>query len=311
MLIVVALGGNALLHRGQALTAENQRDNVRIAAEALAPLAREHQLVITHGNGPQVGLLALQDSAYKEDVHYPLDILDAETEGMIGYLIEQELNNLLPSDHRCATLLTQTEVDPNDPAFRHPTKPIGPVYNEVEARRIAEARGWNIAPDGESFRRVVPSPRPQRILELGVIELLVENRVIVICAGGGGIPVVCRDDGHLVGVEAVIDKDSASSLLARELGADAFIMLTDVEAVYQGWGGAAARAMRRISTRSLRQFTFAAGSMAPKIEAAREFVEQTGGLVGIGQLKDAQAILTGGAGTVITPDASDTLWWDS
>ena len=311
MLIVIALGGNALLHRGQALTADNQRDNVRIAAEALAPLAREHQLVITHGNGPQVGLLALQDSAYKEDVHYPLDILDAETEGMIGYLIEQELSNLLAADHRCATLLTQTEVDPNDPAFRHPTKPIGPVYSEVEARHIAELRGWNIAPDGKSFRRVVPSPRPQRILQLGVIELLVENRVIVICAGGGGIPVVCRDDGHLVGVEAVIDKDSASSLLARELGANAFVMLTDVEAVYQDWGEADARAMRRISTRALRQFTFAAGSMAPKIEAACVFVEQTGGLAGIGQLKDVQAILSGEAGTVITPDTSDTLWWES
>ena len=311
MLIVIALGGNALLHRGQALTADNQRDNVRIAAEALAPLAREHQLVITHGNGPQVGLLALQDSAYKEDVHYPLDILDAETEGMIGYLIEQELSNLLAAGHRCATLLTQTEVDPNDPAFRHPTKPIGPVYSEVEARHIAGLRGWNIAPDGKSFRRVVPSPRPQRILQLGVIELLVENRVIVICAGGGGIPVVCRDDGHLVGVEAVIDKDSASSLLARELGANAFVMLTDVEAVYQDWGEADARAMRRISTRALRQFTFAAGSMAPKIEAACEFVEQTGGLAGIGQLKDVQAILSGEAGTVITADTSDTLWWES
>ena len=311
MLIVIALGGNAMLHRGQALTAGNQRENVRIAAGALAPLAREHQLVITHGNGPQVGLLALQDSAYKQDVHYPLDILDAETEGMIGYLVEQEMNNLLPVGHRCATLLTQIEVDPHDPAFRHPTKPIGPVYDEVEARRIAEARGWNIAADGQSFRRVVPSPRPQRILELGVIRLLVENHVIVICAGGGGIPVVRREEGHLVGVEAVIDKDSASSLLARELGAEAFIMLTDVEAVYQDWGGADARAIRRISTQALRQLSFAAGSMAPKIEAACEYVEQSGGFVGIGQLKDAQAILTGGAGTVITPDVSDTLWWDS
>ncbi len=311
MLIVIALGGNALLHRGQPLTAENQRDNVRIAAAALAPLAGKHQLVITHGNGPQVGLLALQDSAYREDVHYPLDILDAETEGMVGYLIEQEMNNLLSAGQRCATLLTQTEVDAHDPAFRHPTKPIGPVYDAAEARRIAAARGWTIAPDGESFRRVVPSPRPQRILELGVIRLLVENQVIVICAGGGGIPVVCRDDGHLVGVEAVIDKDSASSLLARELGADALIMLTDVEAVYQNWGGADARAIRRMSARALRQLTFAAGSMAPKVEAACEFVEQTDGLAGIGQLKDVQPILTGEAGTVITHGADDPLWWDS
>ncbi len=310
MRIVIALGGNALLHREQALTAENQRRNVKIAAEALAPIAREHQLVITHGNGPQVGLLALQDSAYKEDVHYPLDILDAETEGMIGYLIEQEMNNLLPTSHRCATLLTQTEVDPHDPAFRHPTKPIGPVYSEAEAQRIAEVRGWTIAPDGKSFRRVVPSPRPQRILELAVIKLLVEKQVIVICAGGGGIPVVCRDDGHLVGVEAVIDKDSASSLLARELGADAFIMLTDVEAVFRDWGDTGARAIRRISTQAIRHFSFAAGSMAPKVEAACEFVEQTGGLAGVGRLQDAQAIITGEAGTVITREATDTLWWD-
>jgi len=311
MRIVIALGGNALLHREQALTAENQRHNVKIAAEALVPITREHQLVITHGNGPQVGLLALQDSAYKDDVHYPLDILDAETEGMIGYLIEQEMNNLLPTSHRCATLLTQTEVDPHDPAFRHPTKPIGPVYSEAEAQRVAEMRGWTIAPDGNSFRRVVPSPRPQRILELSVIKLLVEKQVIVICAGGGGIPVVCRDDGHLVGVEAVIDKDSASSLLARELGADAFIMLTDVEAVYKDWDQPNAAAMRCISSRKIRQFEFAAGSMAPKVDAACEFVEQTGGLAGIGRLQDAQAIITGKAGTVITREATDTLWWDT
>lgn len=310
MRIVIALGGNALLHRGEALTAEKQRVNVKIAVQALAPLALEHQLVITHGNGPQVGLLALQDSAYREDLHYPLDILDAETEGMIGYLIEQELNNSLPAGRRCAALLTQIEVDPHDPAFRHPTKPIGPVYSEAEARRIAAARGWTIAPDGESFRRVVASPRPRRILELGVIRLLMQNDVIVICAGGGGIPVVCREDGHLVGVEAVIDKDSASSLLARELEAQALVMLTDVDAVYQDWGQPNAAALRRISARNIRRFTFAAGSMAPKVEAACEFVEHAGGLAGIGRLQDARAIVAGEAGTVITGDAADTLWWD-
>jgi carbamate kinase len=310
MLIVIALGGNALLHRGQALTAENQRVNVKIAARALAPLALEHQLVITHGNGPQVGLLALQDSAYREDVHYPLDILDAETEGMIGYLIEQELNNLLPAGHRCATLLTQTEVDLHDPAFRHPTKPIGPVYRKAEAQRIAKARGWAMAADGKSFRRVVPSPRPHRILELDVIRLLVENRVIVVCAGGGGIPVVRRDDGQLFGVEAVIDKDSASSLLARELAADAFIMLTDIEAICKDWGQSSEAAMRRISTHEIRQFAFAAGSMAPKVEAACEFAEQMGGLAGVGRLQDVSAILNGKAGTVITRDLTETLWWD-
>ena len=266
MRIVIALGGNALLRRGEALSAENQRQNIKIAAAALAPIALEHQLVITHGNGPQVGLLALQDTAYQEDFHYPLDILDAETEGMIGYLIEQELNNLLPDDLRCATLLTQIEVDPRDPAFAHPTKPIGPVYSQADAQRVAEQRGWTIAPDGDHFRRVVPSPHPQRILELSVIELLVEKQVIVICAGGGGIPVIRRSDDHLVGVEAVIDKDSASSLLARELGADAFIMLTDVDAVYRDWGEPGARAIRQISPQAIRQFSFAAGSMGPKLK---------------------------------------------
>lgn len=310
MRIVIALGGNALLHRGEALSAENQRTNVKIAAAALAPLALEHQLVITHGNGPQVGLLALQYSAHKEGVHYPLDILDAESEGMIGYLVEQELSNLLPAGHRCATLLTQTEVDPNDPAFQNPTKPIGPVYDRTEARRLAVQRGWSIAPDGEFFRRVVPSPRPRQILEMGVIELLVERQVTVTCAGGGGIPVVRRKDGQIIGVEAVIDKDFASALLARELGADALVMLTDVEAVYQGWGEADARALRRVSAGELRQLKFVPGSMGPKVAAACEFVEQAGGLAGIGQLKDASALLSGEAGTLITQDASDTLWWD-
>ena len=310
MRIVIALGGNALLHRGEALSVENQRANVKIAAAALAPLALEHQLVITHGNGPQVGLLALQYSAHKEGVHYPLDILDAESEGMIGYLVEQELSNLLPAGHRCATLLTQTEVDPNDPAFQNPTKPIGPVYDRTEARRLAVQRGWSIAPDGEFFRRVVPSPRPRQILEMGVIELLVERQVTVICAGGGGIPVVRRKDGQIIGVEAVIDKDFASALLARELGADALVMLTDVEAVYQGWGEADARALRRVSAGELRQLKFVPGSMGPKVAAACEFVEQAGGLAGIGQLKDASALLSGEAGTLITQDASDTLWWD-
>ncbi len=310
MRIVIALGGNALLRRGEALSAENQRQNIKIAAAALAPIALEHQLVITHGNGPQVGLLALQDTAYQEDFHYPLDILDAETEGMIGYLIEQELSNLLPAERRYATLLTQIEVDPDDPAFRYPAKPIGPVYPEVEAHRLARERGWSVAQDGEYFRRVVPSPRPQRIFELSVIKLLVNQGVIVICAGGGGIPTVCREDGSLIGVEAVIDKDLASSLLARELGADAFIMLTDVDAVYRDWSEPGARAIRRISPQAMRQFSFEAGSMGPKVEAACEFVEQTGSLAGIGLLKDAQEILSGQSGTVITQAATDTLWWD-
>ena len=310
MRIVVALGGNALLRNDETLTAENQRHNVNIAAKALAPIAREHELIITHGNGPQVGLLALQGAAYKANEAYPLDILDAETEGMIGYLIEQELINVLPADRPCATLLTQIEVDPKDPAFFQPTKPIGPVYDETEANKLTRERGWSMAQDGKHFRRVVASPRPQCIFELGVIELLVNQGVVVICAGGGGIPIVKRDDGSLVGVEAVIDKDLASSLLARELKADVLIMLTGVDAVYKDWSEPEARAIHRISPRAIRQFTFAPGSMAPKVEAASEFVEQTGGIAGIGQLKDAAKILTGEAGTVIASDVIETCWWD-
>jgi len=295
--IVIALGGNALLRRGENPTAANQRHNVRIAAAALAPIARRHELVISHGNGPQVGLLALQGASY------PLDILDAETEGMIGYLIEQELGNLLP-DRRCATLLTQIEVDPNDPAFGHPDKPIGPVYSEIEAQKVAQERDWSIARDGAHFRRVVPSPGPQRIFELSVIELLVSQGVVVICAGGGGIPVVRREDGSLIGVEAVIDKDLASGLLARELQADALLLLTDVDAVYRDWGTPHACAIRRITPQALRELCFAPGSMGPKVRAACEFVEQTGGMAGIGQLSDALAILDGKAGTVIAMDAA-------
>jgi carbamate kinase len=310
MRIVIALGGNALLHRGESLTAENQRHNVQIAAEAMAPLAGEHQLVISHGNGPQVGLLALQGATCQPEGAYPLDILDAETEGMIGYLIEQELTNHLPDGRRCATLLTQIEVDPGDPAFAHPVKPIGAVYAEAEARRLAAERGWQVGRDGAHFRRLVPSPRPRRILELGVIELLVNQGVIVICAGGGGIPVICRPDGSLAGVEAVIDKDMASSLLARELKADVLLMLTDVDAVQAHWGEPDARRLRRVGPQVMQQYSFAPGSMGPKVEAACEFVEQTGGMAGIGRLADARAILAGEAGTLVMPDPVDTLWWD-
>ncbi|MEA3548608.1 MAG: carbamate kinase [Thermodesulfobacteriota bacterium] len=310
MRIVIALGGNALLRRSEPLTAENQRHNIKIAAEALAPIARAHDLVITHGNGPQVGLLALQNAAYKSDTTFPLDILDAESEGMIGYLIEQELSNLLPTERCCATLLTQIEVDPHDPAFKHPTKPIGPIYSEDEAQRIARKHGWNIALDGGNYRRVVPSPRPKKIFQLSVIKLLLKHGVIVICAGGGGIPTVYQHDGSLIGVEAVIDKDLASSLLARKLKADVFIMLTDVDAVYRDWGKKPAHPIRRISPEHLRQYRFTPGSMAPKIEAAIEFVEQTGGMAGIGALKDTQTILQGEAGTIISQNQAETVWWE-
>ncbi len=299
MRVVIALGGNALLRRGEALTAENQRQNVRIAAAALAPIACDHDLVISHGNGPQVGLLALQSTPGKPQSAFPLDILDAETEGMIGYLIEQELFNRLPRTRRCATLLTQIKVDPDDPAFKYPSKPIGPIYSEGEARKLAGERGWSIAPDGQHYRRVVPSPRPKQILELSVIELLLTEGIVVICAGGGGIPTVCQHDGSLIGIEAVIDKDLATSLLARELKADAFLMLTDVDAVYRDWGTPKARPIKQMSPQLAAQHSFAPGSMGPKIEAAVEFVEHTRGSAGIGALGDAYAILRQEAGTVI------------
>jgi len=292
MRLVAALGGNALLRRGEPLTADNQRRNVQRAVAALAPLARDHGLVVTHGNGPQVGLLALQASGD------PLDVLDAETEGQIGYLLEQELGNRLPG-WRCATLLTQIEVDPRDPAFANPAKPIGPVYERAVAERLARERGWTVAADGAHWRRVVASPRPRRILELPVIELLVGQGVIVICTGGGGIPVVRRADGSVAGIEAVIDKDLAAGLLARGVQADALLLLTDVDAVYRDFGTPLATPIRRAQPAVLRTLSFAPGSMAPKVEAACEFVEAGGGFAAIGRLEQAAAILKGEAGTLV------------
>jgi carbamate kinase len=310
MRIVVALGGNALLKRGEPPTMENQRRNVRIAAEALAPIAEAHQLVITHGSGPQMGLLALQGAACAASATFPLDILDAEVEGQIGYLIEQELRNVLSPERHCVTLLTQIEVDPEDPAFGNPTKPIGAFYGRQEAKKLKQERGWSFTRIGEHYRRVVPSPRPRRIFEMDVIEMLVEHGVITICAGGGGIPTIVSDDGRLAGVEAVIDKDFASALLARELTAQAFLMLTDVDGVYAQWDEPQARRFRRISPDGLRCFSFTPGSMGPKVEAAGDFVEATGGTAGIGALKDASAILAGNAGTLITKAATKTEYWD-
>lgn len=300
MRVVVALGGNALLRRGQALTAENQRENVRIAAGAMAPIAGEHQLVISHGNGPQVGLLALQGAAYKPEETYPLDVLGAETEGMIGYMIEQEMGNLLPFEVPFATVLTMIEVDPGDPAFQNPTKFIGPVYDEADARRLAAEKGWSIRQDGDKWRRVVPSPLPRRIFEIRPIKWLMENNTIVICAGGGGIPTVYDEDGKLRGVEAVIDKDLASELLARDLDADLFIMATDADAVYLDWGKPEARGIKRASPAALQTYEFAAGSMGPKVAAACQFAERSGKAAAIGALADLPAILEGEAGTTIS-----------
>lgn len=299
--VVVALGGNALLRRGEPVSAQAQRDNIRRAAQALAGLLTAgHQLVVTHGNGPQVGLLALQGEAAGR-VAFPLDVLGAETEGMIGYVLQQELDNAYAPDARFATLLTQVEVDPLDPAFAAPSKPVGSVYSEADAKRLAEQRGWAIAPDGNAWRRVVASPQPLRILEIEVIRLLVEQSVVVICAGGGGIPVARRSDGTFVGVEAVIDKDHASALLAAELQADAFLMLTDVPAVFIDWGTPAQRALGDVTVKELQAMDFAAGSMGPKVRAACDFVLRTGGMAGIGALDDAAAILAHQAGTRVRP----------
>lgn len=279
------------------MTAENQRANIKRAASLLAKLIGEgHSIIITHGNGPQVGLLALQAAATSDGGIFPLDVLGAESAGMIGYVIEQELGNLLEG-RLFATLLTQVKVDPRDPAFAHPTKPIGPVYDEATARKLATERGWQIAPDGDKWRRVVPSPRPLEILEASVISFLVERGVIVICTGGGGVPVIARDDGSLCGVEAVIDKDLASSLLARQLKADMLLMLTDVDAVYVDYETAAARALRRVTPKELSGKNFPAGSMGPKVNAAIEFIEATGKPAAIGKLDDAVEIVTGERGT--------------
>jgi len=297
MRIVVALGGNALLRRGQPMTAKNQRENIRIAAQALAPIAADNQLVISHGNGPQVGLLALQSAAYEEVEAYPLDVLGAQTEGMIGYMIEQELGNLLPIEYPFATILTMVEVDPEDPAFGEPTKPIGPVYSEAEAKRLEAEKGWVMKPDGEQWRRVVPSPEPHRIFEMRPIHWLLEKGTIVICAGGGGIPTIYNKEGNLEGVEVVIDKDRASALLAFELEADLLIMATDTDGVYLDWGTEDARRIERTTPDEIEKHEFAAGSMGPKVEAAADFVSRTGQRAVIGALADIPAMVEGTAGT--------------
>ena len=314
MRVVVALGGNALLRRGQAMTSDNQRANVRTACQELAPLAREHELVIAHGNGPQVGLLALQGAAYKEVPTYPLDVLGAETQGMIGYLVEQELGNLVPFDMPLATLLTMIEVDIEDPAFQDPSKPIGPIYDKESADSMAREKGWTFKPDGDYHRRVVPSPKPKRIFELRQIRWLLEKGAVVICAGGGGIPVMYAEhdgpatdggpDRELVGVEAVIDKDFASGLLASGIEADYFVMATDADAVYEDFDTPGQRAISTAHPDALLEMSdqFPAGSMRPKVVAACEFAKATGHRAAIGGLTDIEDMLAGTAGTVVTAE---------
>jgi carbamate kinase len=304
--ILVALGGNALLKRGEPMTAEVQRANVQTAARSLAPVAERHQLVLSHGNGPQVGLLALQGAAYTAVDPYPLDLLGAQTEGMIGYLIEQELGNLLPEDVPLATVLTMIEVDPDDPGFADPTKFVGPVYGDDEAEKLAAAKGWVFKRDGERLRRVVPSPAPRRIFEIRPIRWLLDKGVLVVCTGGGGIPTawVPGEERRLAGVEAVIDKDLASELLAREVGADLFVMATDVDGVYDGWGTPEQRKLDRVTPAELRARPFAAGSMGPKVEAASRFVETTGKRAAIGALDEIEQIVEGRAGTTVAPAAT-------
>jgi carbamate kinase len=310
MRIVVALGGNALLRRGEPMTAANQRANVRIAAEALAPLVPDHELLISHGNGPQVGLLALQAAAYSDVEAYPLDVLGAQSEGMIGYMIEQELGNVLPFEQPLATLLTMIEVDPDDPAFDNPTKPIGPVYDEVTARALAKEKGWTVKPDGDMWRRVVPSPLPQHVFQLRPIKWLLEKGAVVICTGGGGIPTMYDADHRLKGAEVVIDKDFASALLARETGADLYIMATDADAVYLDWGTPQARALGQVTYDDLKSLDFAEGSMLPKIMAACWFAQVTGNRAAIGSLTDLEKMVAGEAGTIVSkaPGEHDELF---
>jgi len=297
--VVVALGGNALLRRGQPPDAENQHRAAREAARLLAPVSELVRLVVTHGNGPQVGLLSLMSDAYEPVKPYPLDVLGAETEGQIGYVIEMELGNAVDHQHTVA-IVTRTVVDRDDPAFADPTKFVGPVYDEAQARQLAAEMGWTVKPDGEAWRRVVPSPQPRRIVQLEAIRQLVDHGFLVVCAGGGGVPVVRAPDGRHEGVEAVIDKDLASSLLASELGADVLVLATDVDAVYADWGTPERRPLSRVTPDALRGLELPAGSMGPKVEAALRFLERGGTRAAIGALEDVAQLVAGEAGTQVT-----------
>ena len=305
MKIAIALGGNALLRRGESMTAENQRINIALACKALARVGKKHQLILSHGNGPQVGLLSLQAEAYADKVTpYPFDILGAESQGMIGYLFAQELHNAMP-DNEIAAVLTQVEVDINDPAILNPSKFIGPVYTKEEADNIAEEKGWTIKPDGQYFRRVVPSPRPKSIIEIESIRTLVDNGTVVVAGGGGGVPVTVEGRG----LEAVIDKDLCCGLMARELNADMLILATDVKCVFINFGKPDARAIKAANPQVLSALNFSAGSMGPKIQATCEFALNTGKYAVIGALDDIEAMVEGNAGTLIGNDIDGLIYY--
>lgn len=310
MKIVITLGGNALLRRGEALSADNQRRNIEVAAQALARLAAKHDLVLSHGNGPQVGLLALQNEAYAREnpavPAYPFDVLGAESQAMVGYMFAQALSRALQtvgSDRPVASILTQSEVDPDDPAFANPTKFIGAMMTEAEAKEAEREHGWRVKQDGKGYRRVIASPRPLRIVEFPIIKNLVDTGTLVISCGGGGVPVIKSEKG-LQGVEAVIDKDFAGSILATELCADLLLIATDVDGVYENWGTPQQRRIERITPQKLLQMGFAAGSMGPKIEAACQFVLKTGCPAAIGPLDRIEEVAEGKTGTWIVAEGT-------
>ena len=301
MRIVAALGGNALLQRGEKPDSHVQEANVMRAVEALAPLAMDHELVLTHGNGPQVGVLALQSASDPNlTTPYELDVIGAQTQGMIGYWLLQSMQNVLPG-RQVAAIINQTLVEAHDPAFDDPTKFVGEVYDEAEAKKLADQRGWIVKQDGDKWRRVVGSPKPQRVVETRLIRLLLESGAIVVCAGGGGVPVIRNEQGRLEGVEAVVDKDLTTSMLAEALDADALLVLTDVPHVQRNFGKPDAEPILRATPAALQRENFPAGSMGPKVDAVCRFVEVTGDMAAIGRLEDAVAIVNGSAGTIITP----------
>lgn len=315
MRIVVALGGNALLKRGEPMTAQNQSANIRLAAEQLAKVKPKNELIISHGNGPQVGLLALQHAAYyaqdSKIEPYPLDVLVSQTVGMIGYMLQQELTNLLP-ETPTQTLVTQVIVDEHDPAFSKPSKPIGQVYTQAEAEKLAAEKGWTVMPDGQYYRRAVPSPKPQDVTGINAVKALLAQDHIVICGGGGGVPCVKNAQGQLTGVEAVVDKDLATAVIANHLDADLFIIATDVNATCVNFQKEGERKIAKANPAALEALSaeFAAGSMGPKVQAVINFVKATGKDAAIGSLSDIEDIVAGKAGTRVSLSVDEVVFYE-